>query len=120
MVNRLKELKDAVALLASAAESQLTYLATIEHNKGQEFGDLTNIDEIVLQFEDASYAVKGLTDNGDISESAQIAIEKLSSELLHYSGRDASKFWTVRALMSDTRWGRIRELASDSLRALSN
>lgn len=116
MVNRLEQLMEALTILSSEFNVQISYLIDIGHFQyGKSIADSTNIDELYLQFEDTDYLTERLFRSGLISKDAELAISNLRNAIIHLSQFDDQDFWTVYALRCDPRWFTVRELASTAL-----
>jgi hypothetical protein len=115
-VTRLEQLRHAVSVLAASPENQILSLIEIGLvNGSRPIDELTNVDELALQFEDATYLLGGLVHEGHLSPIAAEAIGGLSEFLLNLSGRKNSDFWTIKALRADPRWVQVRQLARECL-----
>lgn len=112
----LQQLRYAISVLAASPEKQLRYLVEIGHiDDSHAIDSRTNIDELALQFEDATYLVPGLLRRGHLTPKANRLIDKLNDFTLGLSGVENSEFWTIRALSEDSRWAQVRALAQDCL-----
>lgn len=115
MVKRLEELKKSLNILAGDVESQLSYLHDCGYFKSKKYlNDLTNVDELALQFEDVNYVTNGLLRDGLISKEAEALIKAVEAELTSYSGENGLGFWTIGGLRHDSRWSHIRNLAASA------
>jgi hypothetical protein len=116
MVTSLEQLRDAIGVLAASPTDQQSYLAEIGHFSNlRKVDKLTNIDELALQFEDATYLVVGLVQRRELTAEAARCVEKLDAAIAQVSGNGNSDFWTIGALYEDSRWTQIRVLAQDCL-----
>lgn len=116
MVTLLEQLRSAISLLAASPEDQRLYMIEIGRGTNSlEIDEATNIDELGLQFEDASYLVAQLARKGELNAEAVEHIEDLNNLMLRLSGMKNSDFWTIKALYEDDRWAQVRALARKSL-----
>jgi hypothetical protein len=116
VVTALEQLKHAIGVLAAAPEEQQTYLMGIRQADNKHpVDELTNIDELGLEFEDATYLVSRLLREQKLTNSSAQQIERLNSFLGQLSGMENKDFWTIRALYEDLRWDQVRTLARECL-----
>jgi hypothetical protein len=120
-VTRLEQLRHAIGVLAASPEDQLLYLTQIGHaDNSRPMDESTNIDELALQFEDATYLVRGLVLSGELNDKAEESLANLNNLILRLSGAKNSEFWTIRALEEDSRWGEVRALARECLSEIAH
>ena len=121
MVNQVEQLKKALEVLGSSYIQQRAYLSSVFGRHADiSFDDDMNVDELALQFEDASLGVNNIQPSASVSVSFVEKISRLSALLQSLSGESNANFWTIRALRDDARWATVREKASDCLRQLKS
>jgi hypothetical protein len=103
------ELKRTLTLLAMPAEEQLAYLA--------ELGG--SLDELGLEFDDIGGSAAGLQRAGRLAPAQVAAIGAIRDQLKSMSGTANAMLWRKEAIQTDERWHRVRELAKEALRLLS-
>jgi len=120
MVSPLEQLRSAIRLLSAMAEGQRRYLIEVgQITNFQAADEATSVDELGLQFEDATYLVPQLVQDDVLSAKAVEHIENLNNIMLSLSGEKNADFWTIKALYEDPRWAKIRTLACDTLAAMT-
>jgi hypothetical protein len=114
MSDAYSKLRDAVACLASSADSQSSHLdklfAPIDGNKSK----YRNCDELALGFDDAFLEGKGPAAKL-LNENQKSLIEDLDNYLKSVSGQANWQFWERDALFTDDRWDHVRKLATRAL-----
>ena len=104
------QLIESLSIIASPAADQLEYL--------KELGIPNGVDELALQFDDEAVLAEGLLNKGVITRDQCLAIQQVNEALEAISGEENARFWTAEALRYDSKWDRIRILASRALSRL--
>lgn len=119
-MNAIEQLRGAISVLAEPPEGQTHHLRRIGIVASGNGDALTNIDELGLEFEDATYLISGLLEGSSITAAAGERIDRLNRYLLTLSGKEHSDFWTIGALSCDPRWEEVRKLARLCLKEMPN
>ena len=111
-MTKLEQLRHAIGVLASSSEDQILYLCKIGLiDRCNVIDERTNVDELALHFEDATYLVEALVNESKLSQLEATYIEDLKEFLVSLSEERNAEFWTIKALRIDPRWAQVRELA---------
>lgn len=112
-MNKIETLKQSLEIVAGDADSQLSYLNQIGHiDKNSDELLSYHADEIVLQLiDDKDYIIQYLQNAGLASKKFFDNYSELKILCGIFINRPNDEFWTVKSLISDSRWEEIRKIA---------
>ena len=103
-------LSDALAVLASDADSQLRFL--------EKEGIPECIDELALDYDGIAAASGDMEEKGEIGKEQRNCVNQLLVFLKQMSGQENRHLWTPESLHSAREWKQVRSMAAECLALL--
>lgn len=122
---RLERLRHSIAILSSPADRQIEYLAELglfgdDENIHKAIHSDSNVDEIVLEFEDIFMAILDMRDRNEINDRTVAAVTNFWDKLDLRTRNRQEDFWTVGSLRANPTWGEIRSMAKECLAVMDS
>ena len=118
MTGRYEQLRQAIAVLAAAADAQAAHLDRLHAplTGGGSAADYSN-DELALEFDDVFHAAEHMIDAGELTPWQRDAALPLDHILKTLSSQVHADLWKRDALWTDVRWEEVRAIAKQALAA---
>jgi hypothetical protein len=110
MPGLLQQITDALQRLASSADSQVSYLQSMN----------LSADELALELDDSLPALGSLLESGQVTDQQAAAMRRVDEALSQMSGRANRELWTEEGLRHAPEWERVRNLAGEALALLNS